>query len=187
MEDGGQSWSTTNNSRKPLRRKRPGGRRRTRSTIIETLLGRGYITREEKILAATDAGRYLIALIPRSRIEEPELQGDWESRLRGNRNEATYGRQNNHGRRSTRFHSIILIDNLRQEGRFFEDDYGMPKPHRVTGLKIDKSMRRGFIRRKGVNFHTAMFFARPVRVEMGTGFGRFRKSVGKKRSILDRG
>ena len=35
----------------------------TRAAIIETLLARGYVTREKKALAATDLGRYLVALV----------------------------------------------------------------------------------------------------------------------------
>ena len=35
----------------------------TRAAIIETLLDRGYITRDKKSLAATDLGRYLIAIV----------------------------------------------------------------------------------------------------------------------------
>jgi DNA topoisomerase-3 len=35
----------------------------TRAAIIETLLARGYVTRVKKALAATDLGRYLVALV----------------------------------------------------------------------------------------------------------------------------
>ena len=54
----------------------------TRASIIETLLTRGYIVREKKTLAATDAGRYLIALIRDPGLKSPELTGEWEARLR---------------------------------------------------------------------------------------------------------
>ncbi len=54
----------------------------TRASIIETLLGRGYIVREKKMLVATDAGRYLIALIRDRGLKSPELTGEWEARLR---------------------------------------------------------------------------------------------------------
>lgn len=54
----------------------------TRAAIIETLLARGYITRENKALVATDAGRYLVALIWDRGLKSPELTGEWEARLR---------------------------------------------------------------------------------------------------------
>ena len=54
----------------------------TRASIIETLLARGYIVREGKALAATDLGRYLIALIPDRGLKSPEMTGDWEAKLR---------------------------------------------------------------------------------------------------------
>jgi DNA topoisomerase III len=54
----------------------------TRSDIIETLLKRGYIERARKTLAATDLGRYLIALIHEPSLKSPELTGEWEGRLR---------------------------------------------------------------------------------------------------------
>ena len=54
----------------------------TRASIIETLLGRGYIVREKKSLIATEAGRYLISLIRDRGLKSPELTGEWEARLR---------------------------------------------------------------------------------------------------------
>jgi len=54
----------------------------TRAAIIETLLQRGYITREKKSLAATDLGRYLIALVQDRGLKSPELTGEWEAKLR---------------------------------------------------------------------------------------------------------
>jgi DNA topoisomerase-3 len=54
----------------------------TRAAIIETLLARGYITREKKALAATDLGRYLVALVRDRALKSPELTGEWEAKLR---------------------------------------------------------------------------------------------------------
>ncbi len=54
----------------------------TRAAIIETLLDRGYITREKKILTATDAGRFLVALVGDRGLKSPELTGEWEAKLR---------------------------------------------------------------------------------------------------------
>ena len=54
----------------------------TRASIIETLLDRGYITRDKKSLAATDLGRYLIAIVRDRGLKSPELTGDWEAKLR---------------------------------------------------------------------------------------------------------
>jgi DNA topoisomerase-3 len=55
----------------------------TRAAIIETLLARGYVTRDKKALIATDAGRYLIALVRDRGLKSAELTGEWEGRLRG--------------------------------------------------------------------------------------------------------
>jgi len=54
----------------------------TRAAIIETLLKRRYITRSKKTLAATDLGRYLIALVGEQDLKSPELTGQWEAKLR---------------------------------------------------------------------------------------------------------
>jgi DNA topoisomerase-3 len=54
----------------------------TRAAIIETLLARGYISRDKKALVATDAGRYLIALVRDRGLKSAELTGEWEGKLR---------------------------------------------------------------------------------------------------------
>ncbi len=54
----------------------------TRASIIETLLDRGYIVRDKKTLAATDLGRYLVAIVRDRGLKSPELTGDWEAKLR---------------------------------------------------------------------------------------------------------
>jgi DNA topoisomerase-3 len=54
----------------------------TRAAIIETLIDRGYITRDKKTLAATDLGRYLVAMVQDRSLKSPELTGDWEAKLR---------------------------------------------------------------------------------------------------------
>ena len=54
----------------------------TRASIIETLLDRGYIIRDKKSLAATDLGRYLVAIVQNRSLKSPELTGDWEAKLR---------------------------------------------------------------------------------------------------------
>lgn len=43
----------------------------TRASIIETLLDRGYITRDKKTLAATDLGRYLVAIVQNRSLKSP--------------------------------------------------------------------------------------------------------------------
>jgi len=53
----------------------------TRASIIETLLRRGYIQRNDKTLRATDLGRYLIALLHDPRLKSAEFTGDWEAKL----------------------------------------------------------------------------------------------------------
>lgn len=54
----------------------------TRASIIEILLKRKYIQRTNKILSATDLGRYLIAIIQDPHLKSPELTGEWESKLK---------------------------------------------------------------------------------------------------------
>jgi DNA topoisomerase III len=54
----------------------------TRAAIIEMLLTRGYVRREKKALVATDAGRYLIALVRDRGLKSAELTGEWEAKLR---------------------------------------------------------------------------------------------------------
>jgi DNA topoisomerase III len=53
----------------------------TRAAIIETLLERGYITREKKTLLATDLGRNLVALVHDRGMKSPELTGEWYPKL----------------------------------------------------------------------------------------------------------
>jgi DNA topoisomerase-3 len=48
----------------------------TRATIIETLLERDYIVRSGKALAATDVGRYLVAIVRDRNLKSPELTGE---------------------------------------------------------------------------------------------------------------
>ena len=54
----------------------------TRAAIIETLLKRGYIERNSKLLTATDLGRYLVALIEDPVLKSPEMTGQWEAKLK---------------------------------------------------------------------------------------------------------
>lgn len=54
----------------------------TRASIIETLLRRDYIRRENKALRATDLGRYLVALLRDPILKSAELTGDWEAKLK---------------------------------------------------------------------------------------------------------
>jgi DNA topoisomerase-3 len=66
----------------------------TRASIIETLLKRGYVQREGKMLAATPVGEGLIDALPVEALRSPELTGAWESRLtamaRGNEARARF-------------------------------------------------------------------------------------------------
>ncbi len=63
-------------------KKRGLGTPATRAAIIETLLARSYVTRVKKALAATDLGRYLVALVRDRALKSPELTGEWEAKLR---------------------------------------------------------------------------------------------------------
>lgn len=56
----------------------------TRAQIIETLLGRKYVSKDGKRLVATDLGMWAVdvvcALIPQ--VASPELTGEWEKKLK---------------------------------------------------------------------------------------------------------
>ena len=54
----------------------------TRASIIETLLKRGYVTRDKKQLAATAKGIGLLEIVHPT-VQSPEMTGEWESKLRG--------------------------------------------------------------------------------------------------------
>src|SRR5260370_9643688 len=47
-----------------------------------TRLARGYVTRVNKALAATDLGRSLVALVRDRALKSPDLTGEWEAKLR---------------------------------------------------------------------------------------------------------
>lgn len=53
----------------------------TRAAIIETLLGRQYISRQGRSLVPTARGRALIAAMPVPDLLSPELTGAWEEKL----------------------------------------------------------------------------------------------------------
>jgi DNA topoisomerase-3 len=53
----------------------------TRASIIETLLKREYLTREQKTLVPTEMGMALIEKVPVEALTSPELTGSWEARL----------------------------------------------------------------------------------------------------------
>lgn len=52
----------------------------TRASIIETIIKREYIIREQKFLKATPKGEYLIDRVS-PKLKSPELTGEWESLL----------------------------------------------------------------------------------------------------------
>ncbi len=52
----------------------------TRASIIETLITRGYVSRNKKALAATDKGIGLIAQV-HPEVRSPRMTGEWEARL----------------------------------------------------------------------------------------------------------
>ncbi|MBV1860979.1 MAG: DNA topoisomerase 3, partial [Nannocystaceae bacterium] len=54
----------------------------TRASIIETLLRRDYVRRQDKTLRATDLGRYLIAMLRDPILKSAELTGEWEAKLK---------------------------------------------------------------------------------------------------------
>ncbi len=92
----------------------------TRASIIETLLARGYITRDKKTLAATDLGRYLVALIQGPRPEESRTHGRVGGEASGDRTRAAR-RSNVHDRDRP----------LHRRGHSFRGrDGGRPEPAR---------------------------------------------------------
>ena len=57
------------------------GTEATRAAIIETLIQREYITRDKKVLKATQKGIDLIQKLPLEQIKSAELTAKWEQRL----------------------------------------------------------------------------------------------------------
>lgn len=53
----------------------------TRASTIETLIKRGFVSREAKQLRATATGMMLIETLPVPSLASPELTGAWEARL----------------------------------------------------------------------------------------------------------
>jgi DNA topoisomerase III len=53
----------------------------TRASILETLLRRGYLARDRKLLVPTETGMSLIAALPVPSLTSPEMTGEWEARL----------------------------------------------------------------------------------------------------------
>lgn len=54
----------------------------TRAQIIETLLHRDYIFREQKNLISTSNGRHLVTVVHDKRLKSAELTGEWEANLK---------------------------------------------------------------------------------------------------------
>lgn len=57
------------------------GTEATRASVVETLVKRGFVTREKKNLIPTEKGIRLIDAIPIEEIKSPVITGEWELRL----------------------------------------------------------------------------------------------------------
>ncbi len=53
----------------------------TRAAIIETIIKRGYVQRQERHIVPTPVGRGLIRALPVEELRSPRLTGEWEARL----------------------------------------------------------------------------------------------------------
>ncbi len=53
----------------------------TRAAIIETLVKRGYVARQQRHIVPTQVGRALIRALPVDALRSPRLTGEWEARL----------------------------------------------------------------------------------------------------------
>ena len=53
----------------------------TRAAIIETLVKRGYVMRQDRHIIPTPVGRALIRALPVEALRSPRLTGEWEARL----------------------------------------------------------------------------------------------------------
>ncbi|HEU4535803.1 MAG TPA: DNA topoisomerase, partial [Polyangiaceae bacterium] len=53
----------------------------TRAAVIETLLQRGYVRRDQKLVVPTPLGESLLSLLPVASLASAALTGDWEARL----------------------------------------------------------------------------------------------------------
>ncbi|MEZ4436639.1 MAG: DNA topoisomerase, partial [bacterium] len=53
----------------------------TRAAIVETLVRRGYLDRDGRLMQPTPAGRALVAALPEDTLKSPRLTAEWERRL----------------------------------------------------------------------------------------------------------
>lgn len=53
----------------------------TRAAIVETLVRRGYLARDGRVMQPTPAGRALITALPVDTLKSPRLTAEWERRL----------------------------------------------------------------------------------------------------------
>lgn len=58
------------------------GRPSSRATIIETLIKRGFVMRQKKMLVSSSTGKQLISRVKSTVLRSPELTGLWEKKLR---------------------------------------------------------------------------------------------------------
>lgn len=54
----------------------------TRASIIEVLIKRNYIRRQNKTLVSTESGRHLISIIADDRLKSAAMTGEWEAKLK---------------------------------------------------------------------------------------------------------
>lgn len=53
----------------------------TRAAIVETLIARGYVVRDQNQLTPSPQGRALLHMLPAPELASPRLTGSWEARL----------------------------------------------------------------------------------------------------------
>lgn len=109
----------------------------TRASILETLIKRGYVSRDRKALVPTPKGVTLIDRLPVPTLESAELTGEWEarlSRIAAGRDEAPAFE------RDVRELVVQIVDTMRK----------MPAPERAPSKPVGRCPRcEGAVARAG--------------------------------------
>lgn len=126
------------------------GRPSTRAAIIETLFKRGYIRRERKSIAATEAGKELIATINEELLKSAKLTGLWEAKLR-RIERGTYSASDFIGELKQLISEIVinvLSDNSRRKIEVSQDSRGVqPSTEKKEETGTAPRKRRPAVRR----------------------------------------
>ncbi len=110
----------------------------TRAQIIETLKGRGYITKKGKSLVPTQKGKELIEKLEGSPLTSPELTSDWERKLEEiNLKRLGYEGYKNFLERVKEF-TKTEIEKLKEKTFLLKEPINVGRPRRVVKRRRKK-------------------------------------------------